>query len=192
MFGRAAAGMPRLDAFDQEFGPGPATILRDPPHKKRLWSWALVCLVLAGAIVSALALAWPIVDGPHVPELRSASLSPQAAGRDGGDDQVTRLLREVAVLKHQLKELTTERQQAADTIAALEAAAQEGRASPSYWYSDLAGLTFGLTGQPEPGIVERVSRRPTTVRGRSGEGRRRDRGAPLSLGPPESSEPPEN
>jgi hypothetical protein len=187
MFGRVVdAGLPRLDVFDEEFGPGPATILREPAHKKRLWSWTLLCLVLAGAIVSALALAWPLTDGRHGDEVRSASVSPQTAGRNGADDQVTRLLREVAVLKHEIKQLTSAQQQAAETIASLQAALQDQRAQSAYWYSDLAALTFGFASLPEPGIVETTSRRPTTVRARPGEIRRRESGAPLSLDPPQN------
>ncbi len=188
MFGRVVdAGLPRLDAFDEEFGPGPATILREPPHKRRLWSWTLICLVLAGAIVSALALAWPLTDGRQGGEVRSAaSVAPQAAGRDGADDQVTRLLREVAVLKHEIKQLTSAQQQAAETIAGLQAALQESRSQPAYWYSDLAALTFGFASPPEPGIVETTSRRPPAVRARSGDVRRRESGAPMSLDPPQN------
>lgn len=187
MLGRVVdAGLPRLDAFDEEFGPGPATILREPQHKKRLWSWTLICLVLAGAIVSALALAWPLTDSRQGDEVRSASVSAQAAtGGDGADDQVKRLLREVAVLKHEIRQLTGAQQQAAETIASLQAALQDARAQPAYWYSDLAALTFGFASQPEPGIVETTSRRPTTVRARPGDGRRRESGAPLSLEPPQ-------
>ena len=186
MFGRVDAGLPRLDVFDEEFGPGPATILRQPPHKRRLWSWTLICLVLAGAIISALALAWPLADGRHGDEVRSASVSPQTAGRDGADDQVQRLLREVAVLKYEIKELTAAQQQAADTIAALQAAAQEARGPSAYWYSDLVALTFGFASPPEPGILESTSRRPATLRARSGDVRRRESGAPLSLDPPQN------
>ncbi len=178
MFGRVDAGLPRLDVFDEEFGPGPATILRQPPHQRRLWSWILICLVLAGAIVSALALAWPLADGRHGDEVRSASVAPQGAGRDGANDQTTRLLREVAVLKHEIKQLTSAQQQAAETIAALQAALQDSRSQSAYWYSDLAALTFGFASPGEPGIVETTSRRPSTVRARPG--------APLSLDPPQN------
>jgi hypothetical protein len=186
MFGRVDAGMPRLDAFDQEFGPGPAAILRDPPHKKRLWSLTLIFLLLAVAIASALALAWPLADGRQGGEARSASISPQGAGRDKSSDQVTGLLREVAILKHEIRELTAAQRQAAETIAALQAAAPESRARSAYWYSDLAALTFGFAGPAEPGIVEPTSRRPATVRARPSDAGRRDNGAPLSLDPPQN------
>jgi len=182
MFGRVDAGLPRLDAFDQEFGPGPATILREPPHKKRLWSLTLIFLVLAGAIAGALALAWPLTGGGQRGEARSASISPQGAGRDKSDDQVTRLLREVAVLKREIRELTAAQQQAAETIAAL----REARAGSAYWYSDLAALTFGFASPAEPGIVEPAFRRPATVRARPSDVGRRESGAPLSLDPPQN------
>ena len=138
--------------------------------------------MLAGAIVSALALAWPFTDGRHGDEVRPVSVSPQVAtGRDGADDQVTRLMREVAVLKHEIRQLTSAQQEAAETIAL-----QDARGHSAYWYSDLAALTFGFASPPEPGIVETTSRRPATVRARPGDGRRRESGAPMSLDPPQN------
>ena len=69
------------------------------------------------------------------------SVSPQVAtGRDGADDQVTRLMREVAVLKHEIRQLTSAQQEAAETIASLQAALQDARGHSAYWYSESRGL----------------------------------------------------
>ena len=150
MFGRADAGLPRLDVFDQEFGPGPATILREPRRGLGLRFWSAIVLVLGAGVISALALAWPPSDGWLRPELQLASTA-----RDGGDEQIVGLQREVALLKYEIKELTSAQQQAADTIAALKAAAQDpqGRMASMYWYSDPAALSFGIASRAEAGGV---------------------------------------
>jgi hypothetical protein len=185
MFGRADAGLPRLDAFDKEFGPGPATILREPRPRTGLRFWTAIVLVLGAGVISALALGWPPSDSWLRSETTAAAPPLRPAARDGGDEQVTRLQREIAVLKHQIRELTGAQQQAADTIAALQAAAQDSqsRVAAGYWYSDAAALTFGIVSRAEVGAVEPSSRRPATVRARP-DLRGRDNGSPLSLEPP--------
>ncbi len=175
-----AAVLPRLDAFDEEFGPEHATILPEPPRGMGLRFWAWIVVMLAAGIVGALALTWPSSDAGSRLEGQPAPTAPRTASRGGGDEQVDRLLREVAALKRQVRDLTSAQQQAAEAIAAAKAAEQD---RVSYWYSNLAALRFGIASQqsPEPGVVER----PATVRARPNDVRRRENGAPLSLDPPQ-------
>jgi hypothetical protein len=70
-------------------------------------------------------------------------------------------------LEHEIRELTQARQQADDTIAALQSAQQEARGHvplPVYWYSNPAALHVIIANQPEPGGVALPSPRPTTPR----------------------------
>jgi hypothetical protein len=181
--GSDVSEIPRLDAFDEEFGREPVVILRDQRRKVRLRSSTLVVLLLGAGIVSALALAWLNADG----WLRSVPSPLQYASREGADEQIGRFRREVEALKKQIGELTDAQQQAADTIASLKAAAQEPRdpASSTYWYSDLAALHFGIADQPRPGIFAPVLRQSAPARPDFRNTRKRDGGAPLSLEAPQ-------
>ena len=70
------------------------------------------------------------------------------------EEQVDRLRRQVEALESEIRELTQARQQAADTISALQAAVQEARKHvppPVYWYSNPAALNVTIASQPEPG-----------------------------------------
>jgi hypothetical protein len=185
--GPNASEIPRLDAFDEEFGREPVAILRGQRRKVRLRSSALVVLLLGAGIVSALALAWLNADRWWRFEDQSAPSPPQYASREGADEQIGRLRREVEALKKQIGELTEAQQQAADTIASLKAAAEEPRdpASSVYWYSDLAALHFGIADQPRPGIVAPVPRQSAPARPDFRNTRKRDGGAPLSLEAPQ-------
>jgi hypothetical protein len=189
MHGRVDADeMPRLDAFDEEFGREPVAILRGQRRKTKLRLWAVVVLVLAAGIVGAFAFAWPNVD--LLAQLQSISLSStKAVGREGADEQVDRLRREVAALKKDVRDLTEAQQQATNTIAALRAAEQEHRTT--YWYSEPAGLMFGLAReQPRP-VAAAPSPRPVAaapplrpaaaVAPRPKPQRKRDAVTPLSI-----------
>ena len=168
MFGRVDAGLPRLDAFDEGVRTGPRydsarAAARDglAPGPRSAWCWR-------GVIASALALAWPPPDGRQDGEIRVGVRRRASRGRDGADDQVTRLLREIAVLKHQIKQLTSAQQQAAETIAGLEAAAQRFTLSAAgVLVFGPRCLTFGFASPAEPGIVESSdgARRPPDLRG---------------------------
>ena len=116
--------MPKLAAFDDEFGPGPATILRPRRRAGGFWFWSLIGLMLGAGIIGALALGWPGADAWLTAESQPATTQParMTAAREGADEEVTRLLREVATLKSEIRDLTKAQQQAADTIAALTAA----------------------------------------------------------------------
>jgi hypothetical protein len=63
--------IPRLDAFDEEFGREPVVILRDNDARSD-YGLRMVVLLLGAGIVSALALAWLNADG----WLRSAPSPP--------------------------------------------------------------------------------------------------------------------
>jgi hypothetical protein len=169
-----AAEMPKLDAFDEEFGPDPV------PHRLRrktgLRLSILIAAALVAAIIGALALAWSTADGRR--PLPSAGTSPQGAPRAGSVEETDGLLRQVDALKTDVSELRQALQQAAYTIAAMKAAEQESRTQSAHWYSNPAALSFGIVSQPEA-VGVAPPERPD-----SRELRGRDEGAPLSLEAP--------
>jgi hypothetical protein len=175
--------MPRLEAFDQEFGPEPATILPEPRRRMGLRFWAWLVVMVAAGSVGALALLWPTSDAGSLLQGQSTPTAPRTASRGGGDEQVDRLMREVASLRRQVRDLTSARQEAAEALAAAQAAESRGY----YWYSNLAALNFGIVRQPEPSVGEPPIGRPATVRARPNDLRKRETGAgaPMSLEPPE-------
>ena len=178
-----AAELPRLEAFDEEFGPEPATALPEPRRRTGLRFWAWLVVMVAAGSVGALALLWPTSDAGSLLQGLSAATAPRTASR-GGDEQVDRLMREVAALRRQVRDLSSAQQEAADALAAARATESRGY----YWYSNLAALNFGIASRPEPGVVEPPSGRPATVRARPGDVRRRETGtgaAPMSLEPPD-------
>jgi hypothetical protein len=178
-----AAELPRLEAFDEEFGPEPATALPEPRRRTGLRFWAWLVVMVAAGSVGALALFWPTSDAGSLLQGLSAATAPRTASR-GGDEQVDRLMREVAALRRQVRDLSSAQQEAADALAAARATESRGY----YWYSNLAALNFGIASRPEPGVVEPPSGRPATVRARPGDVRRRETGTgapPMSLEPPD-------
>ena len=102
-----AAEMPRLEAFDQEFGPEPATILPEPRRRMGLRFWAWLVVMVAAGSVGALALLWPTSDAGSLLQGQSTPTAPRTASRGGGDEQVDRLMREVASLRRQVRDLTS-------------------------------------------------------------------------------------
>lgn len=186
MFGAVradAAEMPRLEAFDQEFEPEPATILPEPRRRMGLRFWAWLVVMVAAGSVGALALLWPTSDAGSLLQGLPGATAPRTASRGGGggDEQVDRLMREVASLRRQVRDLTSAQQEAAEALTAARAAESRGY----YWYSNLAALNFGIMRQPEPSVGE--PSRPATVRARPNDLRKRETGAgaPMSLEPPE-------
>jgi hypothetical protein len=179
--------MPRLDSFDEEFGREPAAILRGQRRKGRLRVSALVVLLLGAGVVSALALAWLNTKGWLRFEVQSAPSSQQYATREGSDEQIDRLRREVEALKKEIGDLTQAQQQSDDTITSLKAGEQEPRdpVSSAYWYSDLAARHFGVESQPMPGMVAPAPRWWATAHPVFRNARKRDGGAPLSLEAPQ-------
>jgi hypothetical protein len=154
------AEMPRLDAFDEEFAQDPEAILRERRRRiiRRLWTFAAI--VLGVGTIAALVLAWSKADGRLRLELQSVVPSPHSASRERPDEELDRLHREVDALRNEIGDLTRAQQraqqQAADAIAALQAAEHDARSHippPSYWYSNPAALSLSVAGQAPPNVV---------------------------------------
>jgi hypothetical protein len=177
-----AAEMPRLDAFDEEFGQDPVAVLRAQRRKTRSRLLTLVAVALGAGVIGALALAWPSADGRLRLELQSVATSPRNADRAGPDQEIDRLLRQIDALKNDVKELTEAQHQAAYTIAAMKAAEQDLRshAPPPYWYSNPAALNF--VSQPPSAGVAPLPRRPPPGRFESRDLRKPDGAGPSSMG----------
>jgi hypothetical protein len=183
MGGSSTGDMPNLDAFDQEFGRQPVAVLR--AQQRRTALRPLAGLLLAVAIISVPTLAWLSADGRPMSDGQSRPMALQSAGGEGSQEQVERLLRQVAALKQEINELTQAEQEARESIAALKAAEQEARTpAPAYWYSDPAALNFGTVGPPST-VAAAPPRRAATARPETREPRRRDTSAPLSLEAPQ-------
>lgn len=191
----SAEEMPRLDAFDQEFGREPVAILRGHRRRIRLRTWVLIFVALGAGVISALAVSWPNGDGLLRFELQSAAPpSQRSASREDSDEQIDRLRREVDALKKEISDLTEAHRQAGETILALQATEQEPRAPVlgESWYSNQAALNFGIASQSQPrAAAPTPPRRPATARPGPREPARRDNGgngnggAPLSLEAPQ-------
>lgn len=185
-----AEEMPRLDAFDQEFGREPVAMLRGHRRRIRLRTWVLIVVVLGAGVISALAVSWPNGDGLLRFELQSAApLFQRSASREDQDEQIDRLRREVDALKKENSDLTEAHRQAGETIAALQATEQEPPTPllGGFWYSNLAALNFGVASHAQPSVATPPPppRRPATARPEPRDAPRRDNGgAPLSLAAP--------
>jgi hypothetical protein len=180
--------MPRLDAFDEEFGREPVAILHG--RQRRRWRFPLLIAVAMGAACVALAWPWMSADGGLRSEVQ-ALLAPARGGAEASDQQVQRLMQQVDSLRKEIEDLTQARQEAAERIASLEAAEQDSHPSSTYWYSDLAALNYSSPFPPRqaaaapPSTTAATARRSATARteGRSEprDVRRRDGSTPLSL-----------
>ena len=181
--GTSESEMPRLDAFDEEFGREPVAILRGQRRKGRLRFSIFVALLLCAGAASALAFAWRNGDASWLRfDVQSAPSLPQLASREGADDQVVRLRRQVEALTKEIGELTEAQQRATDTIASLRAE-QEARepAASAYWYSDLGALNFAIANPRPAGVAPpRSARSEFRTRRRDAGG-----GTPLSLEAPQ-------
>jgi hypothetical protein len=169
--------MPRLDAFDQEFEREEADAAGEQRRNTSVFrASTLIVLAFAAAVITALALGWPLMWGEPpapspAPSASSASENPEV--------KVARLTREVEALQQENRQLAQAQQEAADRIAALEAAKETSASFPT-WYSDLAVLSYGMAAQegaPMP-------RRAATARARQREVPRREEAGPVSLEPP--------
>ena len=160
--------MPSLDAFDEEFAHDESEAEATPPQLNRGFRFStLIGLALAAGLITAIALAWPNISGMSNP----GSEKPEAI--------IERLTRELEAVKQENKELAEAQQQAAETVSSVQTAQQEQHAPFTSWYSDVAGLTFGIPTQE--GATN--GRRSATARPRPREVPRRDDAAPISLDP---------
>jgi hypothetical protein len=157
-----AAEMPRLDAFDDEFGLDPLAIQREQQRKTRVRFWTFVGVALGAGVVGAFALAWPTAGGRLRLDLQSAVVTPiSPQTHEGSDEEIGSLRRQVEALKSRITELEDAKEQAAHTIAALEAEQQSRVSAPSaYWYSNPAELGLGIESRPEWGGDVRPLRLP--------------------------------
>jgi FtsZ-binding cell division protein ZapB len=168
--------MPSLDAFDEEFGREHSDI--DPPSKASFRISTVIGLALAAAAISALALGWPA-------SLGTSQSEPGVTSGEKPDAAIRRLAREVEDLRQANRELAQAQQQAAATIAALQAGEQEKKSGAfAGWYSDLGALTYGIATQSDGVANATNGRRSATARTRPREIPRRDDG-PISLEPPQ-------
>ena len=144
-----AAEMARLDAFDEEFGQDPVAIQRGQRRKTRERFWTFFSIALGVGVISVLALGWSAADRRLRLELQSTVVAPiSPRTREGLDEEIDGLRRQVEALKHEITKLKDAREQTAQTIAALRAAAQESRDSvPSNWYLDPVALELGIESQ---------------------------------------------
>jgi hypothetical protein len=177
--------LPRLDAFDEEFGGEPVAMVRGQHRRGGLRLTALIVLLVGAGIIGAVALVWLNADDWFRFEVQSAPSAPQLASREGSDEQIGRLRREIEALKQKIGELTEAQQQGADTIASSQAVGQDARNPASYWYSDLAALHYGIASPPRPSTAAPAHPRSATARPEFRNNRRRDGGTPLSLEAPQ-------
>jgi cell division protein FtsB len=150
-----AAEMPRLDAFDEEFGQDPVAVQRGQRRKTRVRLSTFFSIALGVGVISVLAFGWSAADKRLRLELQSAVVAPiSPPTREGLDEGIDGLRRQVEALKNEITKLKDAREQTAHTIAALEAAERESRdsAPSAYWYSNPAALELGIESQqPEWG-----------------------------------------
>ena len=135
-----AAEIPRLDAFNEEFG-------QDPIARTGARFWTAFGVALVLAVIGVLAFAWLAADGRLRLELKSAIVAPVSARtHEGLNAEIDRLRRQVGTLKNEIAKLKDAREQTAQMITAVKAAEQETRAPvPSvFWYSDPTALGFGI------------------------------------------------
>jgi cell division protein FtsB len=161
-----AAEMPRLDAFDQEFGPNPVGVQRGQRRTTRVRFWTLLSGAIGVGAISILALAWSAADGRLRLELQSTVVAPiSTPTREGLDEEIDQLRRQVEALKNEITKLKDAREQTAQTIAALGAPEQESPdPAPAYWYLQPVAFSVGIESQPEQEGVIPLPRRPPTAR----------------------------
>jgi hypothetical protein len=123
-------------------------------------------VALGVGAISVLALAWSAADRGLRLELQSAVVAPiSPPTREGFDEEIDRLRRQVEELKNDITKLKEAREQTAQTIAALGAPEQESPApAPTYWYLQPVAFSIGIESQPEREDVIPLPRRPPTAR----------------------------
>ena len=161
-----AAEMPRLDAFDEEFGQDSVAIQRGQRRKTREWFWTFFSVALGVGVISVLALGWSAADRRLRLELQSAVVAPISPPTGEGLEEEIDVRRQVEALKHEITKLKDAREQTAQIIAALRAAEQESRdrVPSTYWYSDPVALSVGIESQPEREGIVPLPQPPPTAR----------------------------
>jgi Tfp pilus assembly protein PilN len=136
--------MPRLDAFDEEFARERVAILLGQRRRRLRFAILIIVVALSAVVGLVLSRPWTRADWRPLSEVQALLPISRHAASDTSAEEIDRLVREVASLKQEIAELTEARQQSADRIASLQAAAQDPRDRPAtvYWYSDLAALTY--------------------------------------------------
>jgi hypothetical protein len=176
-----AAEMPRLDAFDEEFGQTSVAVQRGQPRKTRVRFWTLFSVALGLSAISVLALAWSAADKRLRLELQSAVVVPiSTLIREGFDEKIDRLRRQVEALKNEITKLKEAREQTAQTIAALGAPEQASPdPAPTYWYLQPVAFSIGIESDPEREGVIPLPRRPPTARPASGRAEQSENRGPF-------------
>jgi uncharacterized protein HemX len=169
-----AAEMPKLDAFDEEFGQDPVALTSVRRRKIVRRLVMLAVLILGAGAVAALVFAWSSADGRLRLELQSIIAPPQTVAREGAEEEIDRLRRRMDELESEIRELTQARQQADETIAALQETLSQVP-PPAYWYSDPAALNPSIAHHSESPGVALPSPRPTTPRRDARDVRSRER-----------------
>jgi hypothetical protein len=83
-----AAEMPRLDAFDEEFGQNSVAVQHGQGRKTRVWFWTLFSVALGLSVISVLALAWSTANTRLRLELQSAVVAPRPTlSRESFDEE---------------------------------------------------------------------------------------------------------
>ena len=137
-----AAEIPRLDAFNEEFG-------QDLVARTGARFWTAFSVALGVAVIGVLAFAWSAADGRLRLELKSAVVAPVSARtHEGLNAEIDRLRRQVGALKNEIAKLKDAREQTAQMLA-------------TYWYSDPTALGFGIESPPKrEGVLPLPRRSP--------------------------------
>jgi cell division protein FtsB len=107
-----AAEMPRLDVFDEEFGQNSVAVHHGQRRKTRVWFWTLFCVALGLSVISILALAWSAADKRLPLDLQSSVVAPTSTlTREGFDEEIDQLHRQVEALKTEITKLKEAREQ---------------------------------------------------------------------------------
>jgi len=147
------AEMPRLDAFDEEFGQDPVAIQRGQRRKTRVRFWTFFSVALGVGIISVLALGWSAADRRLRLELQSAVLAPiSPRTREDLAEEIDGLHRQVEALKKRDHEAQGHAGANGSNHRTLRSAEQESHdpVPSTYWFSDPVALSVGIFPRPPP------------------------------------------
>ena len=128
--------------------------------------WTLVSGVFGVSVISVLALALSAADGRLRLELQSSLVAPiSPPAREGLDQEMGRLSRQVEALKNEITKLKEAHEQTAQMMAAFGAPEQKSRdPAPTYWYLQPVAFSSGIESEPEREDVIPLPRPPPTIR----------------------------